>query len=119
MATKNTTTKKDLFARIAATMADDHEVVEMCEKYIKQLSTRKVSKAVLEFTANVGEFLAKAEGPMTCSEIAMAMGITPQKIAPAMKKLREAGDVTMIPGERKKDPATYVWGPAPEIADGE
>ena len=31
-------TRKDLFARIAETMKDDHEVVEMCEKYIAQLS---------------------------------------------------------------------------------
>ena len=101
-------TKKELFARIMDVMAEDQEVVEMCEKYIKQLSSKKVNKAAEEFAQAAATFLAEAEGPMTCSEIAIAMGVTPQKVAPAMRKLVEAEAVIAIPGEKKKDPTSYV-----------
>ena len=104
-------TRKDLFARIAETMKDDHEVVEMCEKYIAQLSKPRVHKTkpeVVEFRAAVLAALDNAEGPLTNKELATAMSVSAQKMAAALRYLVGEGQVIRTEGEKKNDPATFV-----------
>lgn len=104
-------TRKDLFARIAETMADDAEVVAMCEKYIEQLSKpreRKVKPEVEMFREAVLAMLQEATGPMTNKEVAEAMQVSPQKASAALRFLVERNLVVRIDGEKKSDPATFV-----------
>lgn len=104
-------TRKDLFARIAETMKDDPEVVEMCEKYIAQLSKPRVHKTkpeVVEFRATVASYLAEAEEPMTNKELAAAFECSSQKMAAALRYLEREGLVSRTEGTRKNDPATFV-----------
>ena len=104
-------TRKDLFARIAETMNDDPQVVEMCEKYIAQLSKPRVHKTkpeVIEFRAAVADYLANAEGPLTNKELAGAFEVSAQKMAAALRWLVGNGNVIRTEGEGKSDPATFV-----------
>lgn len=104
-------TRKDLFARIAETMADDAEVVAMCEKYIEQLSKpreRKVKPEVEMFREAVLAMLQEATGPMTNKEVAEAMQVSPQKASAALRFLVERGLVVRTDGEKRSDPATFV-----------
>lgn len=104
-------TRKDLFARIAETMHNDPEVVEMCEKYIAQLSKPRVHKTkpeVVEFRAALATYLGEAEGPLTNKELAGVFECSAQKMAAGLRHLVEQGIVTRIEGEKKNDPATFV-----------
>lgn len=104
-------TRKDLFTRIAEIMKDDHEVVEMCEKYIAQLSKPRVHKTkpeVVEFRAAVATYLANAEEPKTNKELATELEVSPQKMAAALRWLVQNGNVIRTEGEKKSDPATFV-----------
>lgn len=104
-------TRKDLFARIAETMADDPQVVEMCEKYIAQLSKPRVHKTkpeVIEFRAAVADYIANAEEPLTNKEVAAYFEVSAQKAAAALRWLVGNGNVVRIEGEKKNDPATFV-----------
>lgn len=104
-------TRKDLFVRIAEEMAHDAEVVEMCNKYIEQLSKpreRKANPEVETFRAAVLEMLQGAAGPMTNKEIAAEMAVSTQKSAAALRNLVERGAVIRTEGEKKSDPATFV-----------
>lgn len=104
-------TRKDLFARIAEVMHDDPEVVEMCHKYIEQLSKPRVHKIkpeVVEFRAAVATYLAEAEGPLTNKELAAALEVSPQKMAAALRYLVGEGAVIRTEGETKREPAVFV-----------
>ena len=103
-------TRKELFARIAEVMADDQEVVEMCGKYIAQLSKprkKAVNKEAEEFAAALATHMAEVAVPMTISELAEQMGVAWQKVSAALKRLVEQDAVIKIEGEGKAK-ATYV-----------
>lgn len=104
-------TRKDLFERVKTAMADDVEVVEMCEKYIEQLSKPrkpKVNQEAIDFANAVATHLAEVDGPKTNKELAAEMEVSPQKMAAALKRLVEADTVIRVDGEAAKDPATFV-----------
>lgn len=103
-------TRKELFARIAEVMADDQEVVEMCGKYIEQLSKprkKAVNKEAEEFAAALATHMAEVAAPMTISELAEQMGVAWQKVSAALKRLIGQDAVIKIEGEGKAK-ATYV-----------
>ena len=104
-------TRKELFVRIAETMNDDPEVVAMCEKYIEQLSKKRVSKPkpeVVEFRAAVADYLNEHEGPHTNKELAGELEVSAQKMAATLRYLVGEGIVIRTEGEHKNDPATFV-----------
>lgn len=103
------TTRKELFTRIAETMADDYEVVEMCNKYIVQLSSRKkkVNKESQEFDSALATFMSEANAPMRMSELADAMNVAWQKVNASLKRLVDAEVVMGIDGEGSEKP-TFV-----------
>lgn len=101
------TTRKELFERIAETMADDVEVVEMCEKYIAQLTKprkKSVNKEALEFDAALATFMSEAEAPMRMSELAEAMGVAWQKVSASLKRMEANGTVKRCEVEGEKKP---------------
>lgn len=103
-------TRKDLFARIAETMADDAEVVAMCEKYIEQLSKpreRKVKPEVEEFRMAVIQLFVNAGVEMTNKQVAEAMQVSSQKSSAALRTLVERGMIVRVEGEKKSDPAVF------------
>lgn len=103
-------TRKELFARIAEAMAEDKEVVEMCDKYIEQLSKprkKTVNKEAEEFAAALATHMAEVAAPMTISELAEQMGVAWQKVSAALKRLIGQDAVIKIEGEGKAK-ATYV-----------
>lgn len=114
---EKTATRKELFARIAEFMNDDPEVVEMCEKYIKQLETPRKKKAnteSLEFAEKVYAELAKMDAPVTNGEMAAHMTevlgtpIHTQKTAYALKRLVEGDRVIRVVAEKKTEKDTFV-----------
>lgn len=103
-------TRKDLFTRIALVMADDAEVVEMCDKYIVQLSkprTKKEKPEDIEFRSKVLTVLTNAEAPMTSTEIAEVLEVKFQKVGPAVRKLIEEGLAERIEPEKKSGKVTF------------
>lgn len=105
-------TRKDLFTRIAMVMADDAEVVEMCDKYIAQLSkprTKKEKPEDIEFRSKVLSVLTNAEAPMTSTEIAEVLGegVTFQKVGPAVRALIEEELAERVEPEKKSGKATF------------
>lgn len=113
-------TRKELFARIAEVMANDAEVVEMCEKEIARLSKPRKpreNKAAIAFAETVHEFLAGADHPMTNGEIATALSngaekgedgyVSFQKVAAAVRRLEGEERVVRIKGEKAKDKDTF------------
>lgn len=114
---EKTATRKELFARIAEFMNDDPEVVEMCEKYIKQLEAPRKKKAnteSLEFAEKVYAELAKMDAPVTNGEMAAHMTevlgtpIHTQKTAYALKRLIEGDRVIRITTKKKTEKDTFV-----------
>lgn len=114
-------TRKELFARIAEVMANDPEVVEMCEKEIARLSKPRKpreNKAAIAFAETVAEFLAGAEGPLTNGEIAAGLSngaekgeegyVSFQKVAAAIRRLEGEGRVVRFKGEKAKDKDTFA-----------
>jgi|GEM_PF-4706635 len=106
-------TRKELFARIADVMFENEEVVEMCNKYIEQLSTprkKTVNKAAEEFAHGVATWMSDYEGeePITLKVAAEALDVSWQKVNAAMRFLINEGAVEIVPGEKAKDPNTYV-----------
>lgn len=97
-------TRKELFARIAETMADDAEVVEMCNKYIEQLSKKysKPNTDAEEFARAVAAFMVKHSIPMTNKELATAMGVSTQKMSAALRRLIDQGVVNRYADNDKK-----------------
>lgn len=103
-------TRKEMFELIAETMSDNQEVVEMCGKYIAQLSKPRKTKAAIaadEFAAAIGTWMAENPGPHTNKEIATTFEVSGQKVTGALRKLREMGAVTMIAPEKSTGVKTY------------
>lgn len=104
-------TRKELFERIIDMMADDHEVVEMCEKYIAQLTKprkKTENKEAAEFRAAVATWLAEHEGAYTNAELAEAMGVSAQKMSAALRVLVNDDAVIRIEPESKKDKPVFT-----------
>ncbi len=104
-------TRKELFARIMEAMADDPEVVEMCGKYIEQLSKKretKAQKAAAEFAEGVKEYMTEMGEPLTNREIAEHFEVTGQKITGALRRLMTLGAVTRINGKKSTDAPKYA-----------
>lgn len=113
--TENKTTQKDLYARIAALLADDPEIVEFCEKKIDQLERAaarprkaKVNQEVVDFREGVFAALIEKDAPVTNKEMAAEFGVSAQKMSAALRFLVKEGRVTRIEGEKKSAPATFV-----------
>lgn len=113
-------TRKELFARIAEVMADDADVVEMCEKEIARLSKPRKpreNKAAIAFAEDVYAFLETVEVPVTNGDVAAALSngaekgeegyVSFQKVAAAIRRLEGEGRVTRIKGEKAKDKDTF------------
>lgn len=109
------TTQKDLYNRIATVMANDPEIVEFCEKKIAQIERNaarprkpKVNDEVVAFRNDVANFVADAAEPMTNKDLAVAFGVSAQKMSAALRVLGAEGRVTRHEGEKKSDPATFT-----------
>lgn len=108
-------TRKELFERIKDTMADDPEVVEMCGKYIEQMSKpreTKASKAAAEFAETVYEYMRTLPEPVTNRALVQyfeenGQKVSGQKITGALRKLRTQGRVEMIMEKKSAEPYTY------------
>lgn len=104
-------TRKELFERIANVMADDPEVVEMCEKCIAQLSKprkKTENKETAEFRAAVATWLAEHEGAYTLTEIAADMDVSWQKVSAAVRRLVDEGAAIRVEPENKKDKVAFT-----------
>jgi predicted Rossmann fold nucleotide-binding protein DprA/Smf involved in DNA uptake len=113
--TENKTTQKDLYARIAALLADDPEIVEFCEKKIAQIERNaarprktKVNQEVVNFRQDVLNKLTEIGEPVTNKDMAAEFGVSAQKMSAALRFLVKEGRVTRIEGEKKSSPATFV-----------
>lgn len=96
-------TRKELFARIANVMADDEEVVVMCQKYIEQLSKKyepKEKPEVEKFRSDVLFILMcltedDVDKFVTSKEVREAYcekfedQVSAQKVSSALRKLVE------------------------------
>lgn len=111
-------TRKDLFARIKETMANDPEVVEMCEKYIAQLEKprkKKVNQDFLDLAAAIATHLQETGEKMTNKELVEWYNeggdeenkISSQKMAAIMRHLVGVGTIRKETGEKASDPARY------------
>lgn len=111
-------TRKDLFARIAEAMADDREVVEMCNKYIEQLSKPRKRKVNEQFIALADQVAGMMEPGVNYtnkelvekynSEVAdEGEGVSSQKMAAVMRHLVGTEKVEKIAPEKASGAATY------------
>lgn len=111
------TTRKDLFVRIKEVMANDPEVVEMCDKYIVQLSKprkKKVDEAMVRMGEQVTEHLKGME-PQTNKELRAWYNetvpeeeqISSQKMAAVMRFLVGQEIVNKVVGDKATDPVRY------------
>ncbi len=114
-------TRKEMFALIAETCAEDEKIVAFCEGEIAKLERQaerarerraeqkaKGNPEVEQFRQSVYDYQLTAEGPMTNKELTEVFGVKPQKMAPALKALEERGLVERREGEKKSAPATFV-----------
>lgn len=110
-------TRKELYARIAEAMANDPEVVELCNKQIEALSRprkKKVSQENLDLAAAVATHLSNG-GDYTNKELVEWINtdtdeenrISSQKMAAIMRHLVGMGTVIKMTGEKPSDPAVY------------
>lgn len=116
------TTQKELFARIAETMSEDAEVVALCEKYIEQLSRprkKRENTEAIEFRAAVATAMEDAGIPMTLKEIADVMGVSYQKVRPALTALQDAGVVHVQEKTSAKEKDHFYLDSAEVAADVE
>lgn len=112
------TTQKDLFARIMTVMADDAEVVALCENKIAQIERNaarprkaRVNEEVVKFRADVLEYL-RTDAPdettaKTNKELAEYFGVSAQKMSAALRFLVAEGTVIRMEGEKKSAPARF------------
>ena len=112
------TTRKDLFVRIAETMANDPEVVEMCNKYIEQLTKprkKKVNETFLALCGAIANHMQNGEAYTNKELVEWANSnlgegedkISSQKMAAVMRHLAGVGTVVKETGEKASDPAQY------------
>lgn len=113
-------TRKELFARIAETMANDPEVVKMCEKYIAQLSKprkRKVNEAMIELANEVAAYMREDGQDYYTNKMLVEWyngeaaddtdRISYQKMAAVLRYLVGTGVVEKNPGEKASDAARF------------
>lgn len=112
-------TRKELFelAKTAVegdvTLTDEQAeaLVEMFDKYIAQLSKphkKTENKEAAEFRAAVATWLSEHEGAYTNAELAEAMGVSSQKMAPALRRLVADDAVIRVEGKCKNDKPTFT-----------
>lgn len=120
------TTRKDLFARIAATMADDEQVVAMCNKYIEQLSRKKVSKPkpeIEDFRRSVRAILEAQTDAVTNKQICELWAantgdtVSAQKMAAALRWLVANGYAVSYEPETKNGSKTYLPAELPGVEE--
>ncbi len=103
-------TRKELFNRIAVEMANDPEVVAMCEKYIAALSKprpRKANPEVAERQAAIATWLSEqGDEGFTQAEVGEALGMKPAQAGFALRALVESGIAYVLEG-KKSDPKRY------------
>lgn len=103
-------TKKEAFEAILAKVAEDEVLVEFVEKEIALLEKRaakprKKTKTQLEneaFKEVILELIEGAETGLTATEVATALGITPQRAVPILKKLTDEERVLRVEGKGKE-----------------
>ena len=103
-------TKKEAFEAILAKVAEDEALVEFVEKEIALLEKRaakprKKTKTQLEneaFKEVILELLEGVETGLTATEVATALGITPQRAVPILKKLTDEERVLRVEGKGKE-----------------
>lgn len=103
-------TKKEAFEAILAKVAEDEALVEFVEKEIALLEKRaakprKKTKTQLEneaFKEVILELLEGVETGLTATEVATALGITPQRAVPILKKLVDEERVLRVEGKGKE-----------------
>ena len=113
-------TQKELFARIMEAMADDPQVVELCEKNIERLSRprkKKVTEEMMNLGAEVTTYMSEAEkGAEFTNKMLVTWynedkdeeeRVSSQKMAAVMRYLVGTGAVSKIVGERPSDPTMY------------
>ena len=125
MATKNTSTQKELFARIIAHMSDDAEVVAMCKKKIAQLTNKASSATAKRNEADEPYFIAITEvladgTPKRATEIMNAISAsfdpkpTIQKVTSMLTKMVAAGEIVK---SVDKKVSTFTLAPVDEVAE--
>ena len=125
MSEQITATRKDLFARIAATMSDDAEVVAMCEKYIAQLSRKRLAKVkpeIEDFRNTVRAILERQEGPVTNKEMCELFReeggeVSAQKMAAALRWLVQNNYAVCYEPEKKSGVKSYVAAELPGVLE--
>lgn len=109
-------TRKELYVRIKEVMADDPEVVELCDKQLEQLNRprkKKVNGEMVAIGAAVAEHLVGMEA-QTNKELytwyneGAAEPISSQKMAAVMRHLVGEGKVEKIVGDKASDPVKYA-----------
>ena len=126
MATKNTATQKELFARILTAMSDDAEVVAMCEKKIAQLNHKASSATAKRNEADEPYFIAITEAlsdgaPKRATEIMNIISATLdpkptiQKVTSMLTKMIAAGEIVKTVDKKI---STFTLAPIDEVAEG-
>lgn len=111
-------TRKEMFARIIDRMADDKEVVEMCEKYLEQLNKprkKKVNEDMVAIGNEVIGYLNTVDEPVTNKELYTWYNenhveedkISAQKMAAVMRHLVGTDAAEKIVGDKVSDPTRY------------
>ena len=104
-------TRKDLFVRVKEAMANDPAVVEMCDKYIEQLSRKretKAQKAAAEFAETVKDYMMTEGESLTNRELAEHFEVSGQKITGALRKLMTLGEVKRINPTKSTEAPRYA-----------
>ena len=119
-------TQKDLYNRIMVAMAEDPEVVALCEKKIAQIEKNasrprkaRVNQEVVNFRNDVYEYLVKVDEPKTNKELAAEFVVSAQKMSAALRYLVSENRVERHEGEKKSSPATFTAVGDAEDAESE
>ena len=92
-------TKREMFEAIRAVVTDE-EMVSFCDKAIAALDKKRAKASepnpeVVAFRNDVYEFV-EAHGVTSISAVAKGLGVTSQKVTPAMKALVEEGRLALV-----------------------
>jgi len=117
----NKVTQKELYERIKVRMADDADVVALCDKKIEQIAHKATSANSKKNEANEAMFSAitdvlNGSKGMRASEIHKALvaddpALTVQKVTAMLKKMVENGEVVKTV---EKKVATFALAPITE-----
>ena len=92
-------TKREMFEAIRGVVTDE-EMVAFCDKEIAALDKKRAKASepnpeVVAFRNDVYEFV-EAHGVTSISAVAKGLGVTSQKVTPAMKALVEEGRLALV-----------------------